>query len=100
MQSWASETRSPEGDSKRIFSMRFLRVAVLREIAQDEVVARLALQNLGQRVAADRGLNGILHIGDVDLVASGLLAVHRQVEVGLAENAKDSEVLDSLDTCA
>ena len=72
-------------------------VAVLRQIAQHQVVARLALQHLGEGVAAHGGLDGILHVGDVDLVARGLLAVHREVQVGLAEDAKDSEVLDSFD---
>ena len=67
--SCASETRSPEGDSKRMFSMASSRVAVLRQIAHHQIVALLALQHLRQRVAADRGLNGILHIRDIDLIA-------------------------------
>ena len=45
-------------------------------IAHHQVVARFALQHLGERVAAHRGLNGVLHVGDVDLIARRLLAVH------------------------
>ena len=45
---------------------RFLGVAILRLIADDEVVARFALQHLADSVAADRGLDGVLHVGDVD----------------------------------
>ena len=69
MHSCASETRSPDGDSSRMFSMASREFAVLRQVAQDEVVALLALQDLRQGVAAHRGLNRVLHIRDVDLVA-------------------------------
>ena len=41
-------------------------------------------------------MDGILNVGDVDLIARGLLAVHLEVDVGLAEGVKNSEVLDSL----
>jgi hypothetical protein len=40
-------------------------------------------------------LNGILHIGYVDLKTGGLLPVHDEIEVGLTDDAKDAEVLDS-----
>ena len=53
--------------------MASLCVAVLRQIAQHQVVTLLALQHLRQRVAADRGLDGVLHIGHIDLVARRLL---------------------------
>ncbi len=56
----------------------------------------LALQDLGESVAADGGLNRILHIGDVDLVAGGGFAIDGDVEVGLAEHAEDSEIFDSV----
>ena len=67
----------------------------MREIAQDEVVARFALKDLGEGVAAHGGLNRVLHVGDVDLVAGGGLAIHGDVQVGLAEHAKDSKVFDA-----
>ena len=71
-----------------MFSIASLVFAVLRQIAQHQVVALLALQHLGQRVAAHRGLDRVLHVGDVDLIARGLVAVHREVQVGLADHAK------------
>ena len=97
MQSCASETRSPDGDKQTNILDRFLGVAVLRQIAHHQVVARLALQHLRESVASDRGLNGVLNIGDVDLIARGLLAIHREVHVRLTQNAKHSQILDPAD---
>ena len=68
-------------------------IAVLRKIAQHQVVALLALKNLGERVAAHRGLNGILHVRDVDLIARGLVAVHREIQVGLPDHAEQAQIL-------
>ena len=92
------ERNSFSGGRKQTNVLRSLpeRVAILWQVAQHQVVACLALENLGQRVAADRGLNRILHVGNVDLVTSGGIAIHGDVQVGLAEYAKDSQVLDSL----
>ena len=75
----------------------FLGGAVLREVTQHQVVSRLALQYLRESVASDGGLDGILNIRDVDLIARGLIAVHLEVDVRLAQNAKDAEVLDPFD---
>ena len=75
---------------------RLLRIAVLGQIADHQVVALLALQHLADRVAAHRGLNGVLHVGYVDLVTRGLLAVHYQVQIGLADHAKQPQVLNPL----
>ena len=66
---------------------------ILREIADDDVVARFALQHLGDGVAADGGLDGVLNVGDVDAVAGGGFAVDGVVEVGLADDAEEAEVL-------
>ena len=41
-------------------------------------------------------MNGVLNIRDVDLIARGLFAVHLEVDIRLAESAKDPEILDSL----
>ena len=76
---------------------RFLRIAIFWQIAQREVVSRFALENLGERVAANRGLNRILHVRDVDLVTGGGLAIHGHVKVGLAEDTENSEILNAID---
>ena len=74
-----------------------MRTAVLRQVAQRKVVSRFALEDLGQRVPAHRGLHRILHVGDVDLIASGRIAVHCHVQIGLAQHAKHSQILNALD---
>ena len=76
----------------------FLGIAVGCEIAHHQVVALFALQNLADGAAADGGLNGVLDIGDIDLKASRLLAVHHQVQIGLAEDTKESQVFDALNS--
>ena len=53
------------------------------------------LKNLGKGIAAHRGLDSVLHIGDVDLVARGFLAIQGNGEVGLPDDAKKAEILDS-----
>ncbi len=55
------------------------------------------MQHLRQSGPSDGGLNGILNVCDVDLIARSLLAVHLDIEVRLAQNSKDSKVLDSVD---
>ena len=76
---------------------RFLCTAVLRQVTQGKIVARFALEDLGERVASHCGLNRILHIGDIDLVASGGIAIHGHVQIGLAEHAEDSEIFNAID---
>ena len=73
------------------------RVAILLLIAERHIVARLALLHLGDSVGADGGLQRVLNIGDIDAPARGGIAVHGEVEVGLADDAEDAEVLDALD---
>ena len=75
----------------------FLRVAVLGKIAHDEVVALLALQHLGEGIAAHGGLDGVLHVGHVDLVAGRGFPVDDEIQVGLAHDAEKAEVLDPFD---
>jgi hypothetical protein len=55
------------------------------------------LQNLTHRFAADRGLDGILNVGDIDSVARGLLAVNGNVQVGLSQDSKQAEILNTGD---
>ena len=69
LQSWAKETRSPEGESRRIFAMASLVSRYCGQVAHHQVIALFSLQHLGQRVAAHGRLDGILHIRDVDPVA-------------------------------
>jgi hypothetical protein len=78
----------------------FLGVAELREIAHHQVVARLALQYLGESVPSRGGINGVLNVRDVDLIARGLLTIDHEVVVGLAGNPKNSQVGDSPSRCA
>src|SRR5215467_2965926 len=73
------------------------RIAVVRQIAKHEVVALFPVKHLGQRVAADGGLHGVLNIRDVDAVARGALAIHIKVQVGLANHAKDAKVFHAAD---
>ena len=53
--------------------------------------------HLGHGIGADRGLNRVLNVGDVDAPASRGIAVHGEVQVGLADDAEDAQVLDALD---
>ena len=76
---------------------RFLRVAELREIAQHQIVALFALQYLGERIASRGGVDGILNVGYVDLIARGRLAIDHEVVVRLPEHPEDSQIRDSGD---
>jgi len=75
----------------------FLRVSVGLEIPQDEIVPAFTLKHLADRVAADGRLNRILDIRDVELITSGSCPIHGDIQVGLADDAKQSEVLDTSD---
>ncbi len=71
--------------------------AVLGQIADDDVVARFLVEDLRDGAAADRGLDGVLNVGDVDAVAGGGFAVDGVVEIGLADDAEEAEVLHAAD---
>ena len=58
------------------------------------------MQHLADRAAAHRGLNGILHVGNIDAVTRSGLPVDHVIQVGLADDAEDPEVLDSLESCS
>src|SRR5579883_675219 len=68
---------------------------VCREVSGYQVKALFALQDLADGIAADRGLDCILNVGDVDLVSRGGVAVHDQIQIRLPENAQQREILDS-----
>ena len=53
------------------------------------------MQYLSESIATRSGLDGILNVRDIDLVARSLLAVYLEIDVGLAEGAEDSQILDS-----
>ena len=91
----ASETRSPDGDSRRTFSIASTRVAILLLIAQHQIVLRLSDQHLLSGAAADRGLDCILHVGDIDAIARRSLAVDLEGKVGLADDAEQSKIRDA-----
>ena len=66
-------------------------------IAQYQVVALVALQHLADSISAYRGLNGVLNIGDVNSVTTCLIAVYGEVQIGLANDAKETQILDARD---
>ena len=60
-------------------------------VAHHQIVTLLALQDLAHRLAADRGLDGVLHVGNVQAVARGLLAITSNSKVGLANDAEQAD---------
>src|SRR5262249_51339267 len=76
---------------------RIGRVAILGQVAHHQVVASFAVEHLAEHRAADGGLHGVLDVADVDLVARGLPTVDHQVEIRLADDAQQAEVLDAFD---
>ena len=74
--------------------MASLRVAELRQIAQHQIVALLVLQHLGERVAADRGLDGVLHVRDVDLKRAACSRLTVKFRLGWPDHAEQSQVLE------
>src|SRR5262249_58226720 len=76
---------------------RIGRVGILGQVAHHQVVASFAVEHLAEHRAADGGLHGVLDVADVDLVARGLPTVDHQVEIRLADDAQQAEVLDAFD---
>src|SRR5271166_3828853 len=74
----------------------FLRVSIGRQVTEYQIVSLFPQQHLAESVTSHRGLNCILDVGDIDRVARSLIAVHGEVEVGLADNPKHSQVLHAL----
>ena len=65
------------------------------QIAGYQIVALFGLQDLRQRIAPYSSLDGILNVSHVELKPRGLLAVHLYVQIGLPEQAEDSQVFDA-----
>ncbi len=63
--------------------------------AQGDVEGLLALDHLCERLAAHRGLDGVLDVLDADVPALALLSINGELEVGLALDAEDAGVLHS-----
>src|SRR6516164_10729345 len=57
------------GRQQANFLNGFPGAAVRGEVTKNEVVALLALEDLGEGRTADGGLNGVLNVSDIDLVA-------------------------------
>ena len=64
-------------------------------IADGQVIALFADQNLADGFAADGGFHGILHIADVDAEAIGGGAIDDQIHVRLAAHLKCAEIGDA-----
>ena len=64
-------------------------------IAQCQVVTLFADQHLADGLAADRGLDRILNIGDVDAVAIGGRAIDHQVHIRLAAHLECAQIGDA-----
>src|SRR5262249_11619232 len=74
---------------------RLLGVSIRLQVANHKVIPALALKHLRDRVAADGCLNGVLHVCDIELIASGLVAIHRDVQVWLADDPEEAKVFDA-----
>ena len=70
-------------------------------VAHHDVVARFAVEDLGDGSAVDGAADGTfdrgLDVGDVDAVAIRRGAVDGVVEIGLADDAEEAEVGDAVD---
>jgi hypothetical protein len=66
--------------------------------AQDRIA--LAFQDLAECGATDRGLNRVLNIGNIDAPAGRGLAIDGEGEVGLADDAEESEIGNARESCS
>ena len=63
--------------------------------ADDEVELLLLLHHLGRDVAADRGLDQAVDVGDVEAVAGDLRAIDRDGQARLAQLLHQGDVADA-----
>ena len=68
----------------------FFGVAIAGLVTDYQIVALLALQDLAYSFASDCGFDRVLDIRDVDAVARGLLAVHGNIQIWLAQDAEEA----------
>src|ERR1039458_10037655 len=52
-------------------------------------------EHLADSVASHRGLDGVLYVGHIDPIARCPVAIDDQVEIGLADDAEESQILDA-----
>ena len=76
-----------------MFCDRLRGLAIGLLITHHHVVSRLTLEHLAHRIAAHRGLDGVLYVGHVDSKTRRLPAVDAEIEIWLTELAKKSEIL-------
>ena len=75
-----------------------MRIPAIRlQVAHDDVVARLALQHRADGLAADGRLDGVLHVLHVQPEPRRRLPVDLEVQVRLADDAKQLQVLEAAD---
>ncbi len=90
-----SDTRSPDGRQQANVLDVVDRRAEAVLITRHQIEALFANQDLADRIAADRGLHRVLNVGRVDAVAVGLGAIDLDVDVGLAQHAKQAQIGDA-----
>src|SRR5579885_2121724 len=73
------------------------RLAVRGLISHNEVVALLPLQHLADSFTAHGRFDGVLYIGDIDLIARRLPAINGQVKIRLSDHAEQTQVFDAWD---
>src|SRR5262249_37534900 len=64
----------------------------LRREAHHDVEAPVALEDRGDRAAAERQVDDVLHVADVDAVARHLIAIHRDAKLRLVGFLLDRRV--------
>ena len=74
---------------------RLLGIPVRLLVPNHQVVACFALQHLADRASSHCGLNRILYVRHIDAEACCSLPVNHVIQVGLAKDAENAEVLDS-----
>src|SRR5271157_406677 len=72
-------------------------VALARRQAQDDIEKLLALDHLGEGLAADGHAHDLFDVGDAHAVARTELAIDLDFEVGLTHDVEHAHVLDSRD---
>ena len=70
-------------------------VAVFRRITDGQAELPVSFQNRGRHRSAERRLDDRVHVAGIKAVARGVGAVHRDVQVRLAEHRKRAEVGDA-----
>ena len=71
------------------------RPAELFLVARDQIEALLTNKDLANRIAADCRLDGVLNVGGIDAKAVSLLSIDRDIDIGLTEHAKKTEISDA-----